>query len=133
MFIVAHGIDIVLVSRIARLVDEHGQRFLERVYTDDELSECLGDRRVMARLASRFAAKEAAMKALGTGLARGITWHDVAVEKHASGQPRLLVRGRAAEIAGEMGVGAWMVSLSDTGEYAVASVLGGRVDSGGRR
>lgn len=126
MLVLGHGIDIVAVSRIARLVDEHGQRFLQRTYTDQELAECLDDRRAMTRLASRFAAKEAAMKALGTGLARGITWHDFAVEKQPSGQPRLIVAGRAAALAAETGLSAWMVSLSDTAEYAVASVLAGR-------
>lgn len=127
MLVLGHGIDIVAVSRIARLVDEHGQRFLQRTYTDQELAECLDDRRAMTRLASRFAAKEAAMKALGTGLSRGITWHDFAVERRASGQPHLVVTGRAAALAAEADMSTWMVSLSDTAEYAVASVLAGRV------
>ncbi len=126
MRIVGHGIDLVEVARIARLVDEHGQRFLRRTFTDQELAECLPDRRAVSRLASRFAAKEAAMKALGTGLTRGVTWQDFAVEREPTGRPRLVVTGRAAELAGEQGITAWQVTLSDTREYAMASVLAGR-------
>ncbi len=126
MIVLGQGIDLVPVARVAKLIDEHGERFLRRTFTDTELGECLGHRRAVERLASRFAAKEAAMKALGTGLTGGITWLDISVHRQPSGQPQLFVTGRAEEIAAQRGITQWMVSLTDAAEYAIASVLAGK-------
>jgi holo-[acyl-carrier protein] synthase len=120
--ILGHGIDVVEVSRIARLLGEHGERFLERCFTPGERCVAVGARGD-ERLAARFAAKEAALKALGSGLIAGISWHDVSVEVEASGAPRLVVTGEAGRIARERGVRAWHVSLSHAGGVATASVI----------
>lgn len=123
MRIVGHGVDIVPVTRIERLLRDHADRFLQRVYTPDEVADLLGTRRCAQRLASRFAAKEAAVKALGTGFTSGIAMRDISVVSHPGGRPGLLVVGRAAEIAEALGITAWHLSLSDCDQYAVASVI----------
>jgi len=121
--IISHGIDIVEVARVERLIRAHPERFIERVFTPRELADVGTDARRATRLAARFAAKEAAMKALGTGLAEGVSWHEVATHLHATGRPELVVTGRALEIGAGMGVRAWHVSLSHTRSTAIASVL----------
>lgn len=123
MRIIGHGVDIVSVARIARMVADHQDRFLERCFTPGERAYNAGSRRFHEHLAARFAAKEAAMKALGTGLADGITWHEFEVVREDSGQPVLRITGRAAEIAASRGIARWLVSLSHTDELAMASVL----------
>ncbi|MGH7132254.1 MAG: holo-ACP synthase [Phycisphaerales bacterium] len=123
MRVIGLGTDLVAVERIARMVREHGERFLERTYTVAERDECVGKQREAQRLAARFAAKEAAMKALGTGLSRGINWRDFGIVTLPSGEPRLMVVGMASHIAAERGVDQWMVSMSDTDEYATATVI----------
>jgi len=82
-----------------------------------------GGRRYHEHLAARFAAKEAAMKALGTGLAGGVTWLDFQVEKNGAGAPALAVIGRAAELAAAAGIDQWLISLTHTDDAALASVL----------
>lgn len=123
MRVIGLGTDLVEVERIARMVREHGERFLERTYTVAERQECVGKQREAQRLAARFAAKEAAMKALGTGLSRGINWRDIGIVTLPSGEPRLMVVGMAAHVAAERGVEQWTVSLSDTDAYAMATVI----------
>lgn len=119
-----HGVDLVEVARIARLLAEHPERFLERVFTPGERDYCLAGRRRDEHLAARFAAKEATLKALGTGWRSGIAWTDVEVSLLPSGAPVLRLQGRAAQVASEQGVSRWLVSLSHTPEYAMASVIG---------
>ncbi|MCA9287967.1 MAG: holo-ACP synthase [Phycisphaerales bacterium] len=120
----AHGIDIVPVDRIERLLDQHGPRFLDRCFTPHEREVCLGHARAAERLAARFAAKEAAFKALGTGWSGGIAWTDAEVVTQASGAPALVLHAAAAERAAALGITAWFVSLSHAGGMAVASVIG---------
>lgn len=119
-----HGIDLVEVSRIAEMLDRHGHRFLERVFTEGERAYAETSKRRAEHLAARFAAKEATLKALGTGWRNGIAWTDVEVVSLPSGQPELRVHGRALELARELGVERWLVSLSHTGTQAMASVIG---------
>lgn len=123
--IVAHGIDIVSVERIGHVLDAHGERFLERCFTSEERAMAdVPNRDVAAqRLAARFAAKEAVLKALGTGLTGGIQWRDVAVVRDV-GPPRVELRGRAAEAAASWGITHWHLSLSHAGGLAMASVIG---------
>lgn len=122
--IVGHGIDIVENARIASMLETHGDRFTERVFTVTERSYAdHGQRRRVERYAVRFAAKEAVLKALGTGWSEGISWTDVEVLRLATGEPRVLLTGRAAEIAAERGIGAWSLSLSHTEQFAVASAI----------
>jgi len=123
--IIGHGIDLVEVERIESMLAEHKDRMLERLFTPGERGECCtdGDVRRAMRLAARFAAKEAALKALGKGLADGITWHDVSVENEPGGAPRLLISGRAQEVAAGLGVTGSALSLSHTRAHAIASVI----------
>ncbi|MEM9373670.1 MAG: holo-ACP synthase [Planctomycetota bacterium] len=123
MPVVGHGVDLAEVARIERLLGQHPERFLERCFTADEQHDAGGGPRRGERLAARFAAKEAALKALGTGWADGIGWTDIAVRRLSSGKPELVVRGRAAEIASALGITRWHVSLTHSGAYAMASVI----------
>jgi holo-[acyl-carrier protein] synthase len=123
MAIVGHGIDIVEVGRIARMVEQYGDRFLERVFTERERAYAAGKKRTAEHLAGRFAAKEAVFKALGTGWKDGIGWADVEVVLLPSGQPELMLRGSAAEAARTIGATRWVLSISHTEEHAVASAI----------
>ena len=110
------GIDIVDIERIEAAVARHGQRFLERVYTAGEVEQCRGR---SESLAARFAAKEAAFKVLGVR----VGWLEVEVLREASGKPRLLLRGRATEVAERLALKSWSVSLSHSRQHAVAVVV----------
>jgi len=124
MNILAHGIDIVSVHRIAHSIEEYGERYLARVFTDHERAYC-EDRakRRFEHYAVRFAAKEAALKCLGTGWSKGIAWTDVGVTNNINGAPELTVIGVAGEFASDLGVAGWFVSLSHTDDKAMASVI----------
>lgn len=123
MRIVGHGIDLTPVSRIARLLTEHEKRFLDRVFTPAEQAYASGKKRREEHLAARFAAKEAVLKALGTGWAGGIAWTDVEVVNTASGAPSIRLHGLAAEHAGRAEITSWVLSLSHAGDMAIASVI----------
>ena len=116
------GVDIVEIDRIASAVERWGERFLNRVYTEGELAYCQGR---AERLAARFAAKEAVMKALGTGL-RGVGWRDVEVVRPRGQAPTIALHGRAVERAQALDFQQLAVSLSHSRAYAVASVVGSR-------
>jgi holo-[acyl-carrier protein] synthase len=113
------GVDIIEIPRIRRVVERYGDRFLERIYTAGEITYCRGR---APNLAARFAAKEAAMKALGTGV-RGVGWKDIEVVRHPSGAPGILLHGRAKARAQRLGVVEIALSLSHSQEYAVAFVV----------
>lgn len=117
------GIDSAEVSRIRAAIERFGQRFLERVFTPGELAYVAskGDR--WARYAARFAAKEAGMKALGTGRRRGVGWRQLEVVNLASGMPTLKLHGRAAQIAAQMGVRHISLSLTHTRDAGLALVI----------
>lgn len=124
MRILGHGVDIVETSRIRDVIEAHGVTFLERCFTPAERAYSeRGKRRRIEHYAVRFAAKEAVLKALGTGWRDGIQWRDVEVLRLPSGRPTLLLSGRAGEVAVEMGVVDWHLSLSHTEAYAVASAI----------
>ena len=124
MPIVGHGIDIVATERIERMVSDHGQRFLERCYTPAELAYCTGDRkRHTERLAGRFAAKEAILKALGTGWRGGIAWTDIEITNDTGGKPIVKLTGESARIAAEMGITRWHISISHIETHATASAI----------
>ena len=123
--VVAHGIDLVDVERIARMLEEHGDRCASRCFTAAERAYAdASDRRRAERYAARFAAKEAVLKALGTGWRSGIAWTDMGIVNEPSGRPVMRLTGRCAEIAEERGIRRWDVSLSHAERYAVASALG---------
>ncbi len=124
MLIVGHGIDLVETSRMAGMLSRHEGRMLARVFTPGEQAYCEANvKRRVEHYAARFAAKEAALKALGTGWSGGIAWTDVSVVREASGRPRLEVVGVAAEVALDLGVRRWWVSLSHVEGMAMASVI----------
>jgi holo-[acyl-carrier protein] synthase len=117
------GIDITEVDRIRRSIERFGERFLERVFTEAERRYANEKRNRFERYAARFAAKEAGMKALGTGWKNGITWHDFEVANLPSGGPTLRLSGCAAEEARRLGVQNVLVSLSHTETMAIAEVI----------
>ena len=118
------GVDVCDVARIRKALEAStGARFRERVFTAHEQTYCEARRRGrFASYAARFAAKEAAMKALGTGWGDGVAWRDFEVVR-AGGAPRLVLHGRAAELARERGMARWLLALSHTETSALASVV----------
>lgn len=121
--IVGVGIDSVSISRFARLIDRYGRRFLEKIFTGDEIAEGLGRRDSAQYFAARFAAREAFFKALGTGWGRGISLKEVSVTREDSGQPRLSLSERALEAIESRGAAASHVSLSHEAGIAQAIVI----------
>lgn len=121
--IVGLGVDISEVGRVRAAIERHGEPFVRRVFTPTEAAYCEGHRNKYERYAGRFAAKEAAMKALGTGWRRGIRWQDIEVVREPSGQPTLELRGVAREIAGKLGVKRIFVSITHTTQQALAQVI----------
>jgi holo-[acyl-carrier protein] synthase len=121
--IVGTGVDITEVVRIRAAVDRFGERFLKRVFTPDEVSYSVSKVNAAERLAARFAAKEAAMKAIGTGLRHGVTWQDVEVVRVPGQRPKLRFSGKAAEFAARLGCKRTHLSLSHTAEQAIAHVI----------
>ena len=121
--IIGSGIDLVEIERIQQSMDRFGERFLNRIYTPAELAYCLRKRNAAESLAARFAAKEAGAKALGTGISRGVHWHEIEVVREPGGRPGICFSGRAAEIARQLGVAHAALSLTHTGSLAMASVV----------
>ena len=121
--IVGSGIDLVEIDRIQRSLDRFGARFLNRVYTSAEQAYCLKKRNAAESLGARFAAKEAGAKALGTGMSHGVTWVEIEVVREPSGRPTLRFHGRAAHMARTLNARRAALSLSHTGNLAVASVV----------
>jgi len=121
--IVGTGVDIAEVARIKAAVERFGERFLSRVFTPEVVRYALSKANAVERLAARFAAKEAAMKAIGTGLRHGVTWHDVEVVRLPGGRPILKFSGKAAEFAERLGCKRAHLSLSHTKEQAIAHVI----------
>jgi holo-[acyl-carrier protein] synthase len=121
--IVGTGIDIAEVPRIAASMQRFGGRFLHRVFTAGEIRYCESKANRAERYAARFAAKEAAMKALGTGWNRGVRWRDIEVTREPGGRPTILFHGNAAEFAEKLGAVHVALSLSHTAEQAIAQVI----------
>ncbi len=123
----AIGIDMIAIPRVRGVIERHNERFLRRVYTPEEVAFCRGR---VPELAARFAAKEAVMKALGTG-ARGVAWREIEVLPDRRGKPLVYLYGRARDRAERIGLRALDVSLSHEREFAIAAVVGlreGEVD-----
>ncbi len=116
------GVDIIEIPRIQQVLDRYGQRFLDRIFTADEIAYCRGR---APNLAGRFAAKEATMKALGTGV-RGVGWKDIEVIRAESGAPSVKLHGRAKKRAERLQLGEISLSMSHSREYAVAFVVAQR-------
>ncbi|MAD19267.1 MAG: holo-[acyl-carrier-protein] synthase [Planctomycetaceae bacterium] len=124
MSIIGHGIDLVEIERIERMRVDHGATFLDRCFTAGEQTYAESAPRVRAeRYAARFAAKEAILKAFGTGLREGISWTDMDVVRNDLGAPSIVLVGQAAELAATMGITSWRLSISHTADLAMASVI----------
>lgn len=121
--IVGLGIDIVLVERIAALIEKHGGRARERLYTDIERAYCDRMPKPDLHFAARFAAKEAFVKALGTGFSAGIRWRDIGIVNDPKGKPELVVEGSAREAMEQLGATHALVSLSHDPLHAAAVVV----------
>jgi holo-[acyl-carrier protein] synthase len=121
--LIGTGVDLIEIERIAHSIDRYGERFLRRIYTDHEIAYCSRKRSSAESFAARFAAKEAGAKALGTGISRGVTWVEFQIARQPGGRPVLELRGRAALLARELGVKTISLSLTHTGNLAMATVM----------
>ena len=117
------GTDLAEVRRIRRSIEQYGSRFLQRIYTDAEQAYASKKANSAERFAARFAAKEAGMKAIGTGWRRGVTWKDFEVVNEPSGRPTLRLSGVALQIADKLGTKRISISLTHTAEMAFAVVV----------
>jgi len=120
MRILGIGTDITECLRIAQMIERHGELFIDRVYTPEETGYCRSRKQATQHFAGRWAAKEAVLKALGTGWRRGITWHDVEVRNEAGGQPVIVLTGGAREVARQLGIALVHISISHSRSHAVA-------------
>lgn len=121
--IVGMGVDIAEIDRVEAAIRRHGQPFLERVFTPEEIRYCERHKSKFERYAARFAAKEAAMKALGTGWRNGVRWRDIEVRNAASGKPGIHLTGKSAEFAEKMGARHFHLSITHSGNLAIAQVI----------
>jgi holo-[acyl-carrier protein] synthase len=123
MDILGIGTDIIECPRIGKMIEQHGEVFLRRVYTEREIRYCQARKHAIEHFAGRWAAKEAILKAIGTGWARGIAWTDLEVRNSNSGEPRVHVGGGAKEAARQRGIGDILISISHCRTYATAYAL----------
>jgi len=121
--VVGLGLDIAEIDRIEAAITRHGAPILERLYTPAEAAYCESHRNKFERYAGRFAAKEAAMKALGTGWRRGVRWRDIEVIRERSGKPSLALKGTANRIAEELGTKNIFLTITHSGNLALAEVI----------
>jgi holo-[acyl-carrier protein] synthase len=121
--IVGTGIDIAEVPRVRHSIERFGDRFLRRIYTAGEMRYCDSKANRVERYAARFAAKEAAMKALGTGWNHGVRWRDCEVVRQPGGRPTLQFHGKAGEFAARLRVKNIALSITHTSEQAMAQVI----------
>ena len=121
--IVGMGIDVAEVDRVKAAIERHGETFLRRVYTERERAYCERFKNKYERYAGRFAAKEATMKALGTGWSRGVRWVDVEVVRQSGGRPTISLYGEAAKVADGLGVQRVALSITHTSAQAFAQVI----------
>jgi len=114
------GTDITECLRIAQMIERHGELFVGRVYTQLEIDYCRSRRMATQHFAGRWAAKEAVLKALGTGWRKGISWRDIEIRNGPGGRPQALLKGGAQEIAAKMGIRCMLVSISHCRSHATA-------------
>lgn len=121
--IIGLGTDIVEIVRIGRMVERHGELFLNRVYTQGEVSYCQKRKESYQHFAGRWAAKEAVMKTLGTGFVRGIHWRDIEVDSQQSGRPVIRLHGGARDLAEQLGIQEILITISHCRAYATATSI----------
>jgi len=132
MEIIGIGTDIVECVRIGRMIEQHGEVFLTRVYTEREILYCQGRKHATEHFAGRWAAKEAILKCLGTGWRRGISWTDMEIRNDPAGKPQVLMCGTAKDLAQTLHIGDILISISHCRAYATAhaiAIAGAAADS----
>jgi holo-[acyl-carrier protein] synthase len=122
--LISIGTDIIECVRIAQMIEKHGEVFLQRVFTQREIQYCSSRRAATQHYAGRWAAKEAVLKVLGTGWAKGIQWTDVEISNEVSGAPTIALKGKAADVARDRGIREIMISISHCRAYATAFATG---------
>ncbi len=123
MSVLGIGTDIIECLRIAKMIERHGELFLTRVYTPHEIEYCTARKAATQHYAGRFAAKEAVLKALGTGWTRGIQWRDIEVRNEMGGKPTIVLSGAAAELCEKNGITEMLISISHCRTHATAYAL----------
>ncbi len=123
MEIVAHGIDLVDFPRIEEMVNRHGKRFLNKVFTATEQAYAKANKNGIEKLAGRFAAKEAILKLMGTGWRGKIAWTDIEIVNNPAGRPEVTLRGEVEKLAEELGIKHISVSITHTANFAIASAV----------
>lgn len=123
MKIIAHGIDLVDFGRIEQMLENHPERFLDRVFTPAEQADANRQKNRIEKLAGRFAAKEAVMKLIGTGWRDGIAWTDIEVVNNPLGQPIITITGKVKELVEEKGIEQITLSITHTSNFAIASAV----------
>jgi len=121
--IIGIGTDIVECLRIAQMIERHGELFINRVYTPHEIHYCQSRKLATQHFAGRWAAKEAVLKALGTGWRRGISWRDVEIRNEPGGQPTVELRGGARDVVERLGITEMLISISHCRSHATAYAL----------
>ena len=122
--IIGLGTDIVEIVRIGEMIDRHGESFLNRIYTEEEIRYCQKRKHCNEAFAGRWAAKEATMKVLGTGFVRGIGWQDIEVLAEKNGKPYVKMQGGAGEHARRIGLDEVLITISHCRTYATATAIG---------
>ncbi len=123
MNVIGLGTDIIECLRIARMIEKHGELFLNRVYTQAEIAYCSSRKGANQSYAGRWAVKEAVLKAMGTGWSRGIRWKDIEVVTDLTGKPKVAIHGVAKEICEELGITDVLISLSHCRSHATATAI----------
>lgn len=123
MEIIAHGIDLVDCPRIDEMINRHGRRFVDRVFTAAEQAYADANKDRVEKFAGRFAAKEAILKLMGTGWRGKIAWTDIEVVNNAAGQPEVTLNGEVKKIADGFGIKHISVSITHTANFAIASAV----------
>ena len=121
--VIGIGTDIVECLRIAQMIDRHGELFIGRVYTPQEIQYCQSRKQATQHFAGRWAAKEAVLKALGTGWRRGISWRDIEIRNDPGGKPTVALRGGAREVVDKLGIDQMLISISHCRSHATAYAL----------
>jgi len=117
------GVDIAAISRFQTFLENNNEKLLDKLFTTDELEMCCKRKEAASSLAARFAAKEAFLKALGTGYREGISWHDIKVVNNSLGKPELSISGKAHQLYEAAGIWRILLSLSHDGGNAIAMVV----------
>ncbi len=121
--IIGIGTDIIECLRIAQMIDRHGELFIRRVYTEHEIEYCSSKKAATQHYAGRWAAKEAVLKALGTGWVQGISWRDVEVRHKRGGAPTIALRGGARDVFERTGISRMHISISHCRSHAIAYAI----------